>query len=56
MRGDDEMCNFYMMYYTNDTDITSTLLECWGKQTTLDFPSDANSLAPYPGFAGEGDK
>jgi len=49
------MCNFYMMYYTEEISVERR--ECWG-MTVLHaeslFPQSADDLAPYPGFAGQG--
>ena len=56
MGGQDEMCNFYMMYYTKDN-VKKTDFQCWGNNSPnlLNFfPITANALAPYPGFAGHG--
>ena len=49
------MCNFYMMYYTKE--ISADEQECWGMgvpHAESLFPSSADDLAPYPGFAGQG--
>ena len=54
MGGNDEMCNFYMMYYA-ETGAQVTQEDCWGDRfPTMSFPSSADQLAPYPGFAGQG--
>ncbi|CAK8677220.1 unnamed protein product [Clavelina lepadiformis] len=53
MGGGDEMCNFYMMYYTADVSLVNKDLECWGNMyPRIKFPPNANDPAPYPGYAG----
>lgn len=54
MGGSDEMCNFYMMYYTNNSEVANSDLSCWGDNHPTAFPPGADDLAPFPGFAGQG--
>jgi len=52
--GSDEMCNFYMMFYTSDrTLVENNMLSCWGNSLpNLKFPASASTMTPYPGYAG----
>jgi len=50
--GNDEMCNFYMMYYTKNKEISMNDHVCWNDNLHLKFPSSANNMCPYPGYAG----
>ncbi|XP_078484053.1 peptidyl-glycine alpha-amidating monooxygenase B [Ciona intestinalis] len=54
MGGSDEMCNFYMMFYTSNIDTAGSDPNCWGMMSRipLTFPSTVDQLTPYPGFAG----
>nr|CAB3264641.1 peptidyl-glycine alpha-amidating monooxygenase A [Phallusia mammillata] len=53
MGGNDEMCNFYMMYYTTSSAVANSELSCWGDKHEAAFPEGADDLAPFPGFAGQ---
>lgn len=49
--GEDEMCNFYMMFYTENQKEAYTH-QCWGDALHLKFPATTAAMCPYPGFAG----
>ena len=53
--GHDEMCNFYMMFYTSDKDVASNPHSCWNDYLNKKFPKSTSIPAPYPGFAGFGE-
>ena len=56
MKGSDEMCNFYMMYYSKDDRAGARRL-CWNMQVPHAdqfFPPSADMPAPFPGYAGDG--
>jgi len=50
--GNDEMCNFYMMFYTDNKKIASTSISCWNDNLKAKFPSTASQMTPYPGYGG----
>lgn len=52
--GSDEMCNMYLMYYTPNKKVLKEAKGCWGMNTITKIPETAMDLAPYPGFAGQG--
>jgi len=50
--GNEEMCNYYMMYYTLNKEVSKVDHECWNDQLHLKFPPSVNDMCPYPGYAG----
>jgi len=50
--GKDEMCNFYMMYYTKNKKVSMNDHTCWNDNLHLKFPPTASNMCPYPGYAG----